>query len=494
LRERPASRLLLIGLDAGDLAFLRARSGALPTFGRLLGSGRLFETRSPKALSGAVWPTFYTGHHPGEHGIYQHLLWDPARMGLRRIGPDWCLRRPFWADLEARGERVAVLDVPYSFPVTLQRGVEITDWATHGQTHPFACNHPHVASQIRRQFGRSPIGRETPVAKTPAQLARVRRCLIESAARKAELTSELMRELEWDVFIAVFGELHRAGHTLFSALDEPDAGDVESPLLDVYRAVDRALARILKSVDLERTTVLLFSVHGMARDKSQAHAVRPLMDRLNERFLEHNFGEAHLRRRRRGLIRGLRGRAPVRLQHAVGAVAPDAVRRWVVEQEIVGGLHWPRTPGFALRTDIRTELRLNLKGREAMGMLEPGSCLHHRYLEWLRKAIEPLCDAQSGAPLVDEVVGVHELFPGAHADGLPDLVLTWRDEPPARRLASPTLGQLEVTPHVARGGDHTDVGFGLLFGARANAEGLPPLAETTDFASFVRNLSERGRL
>ena len=82
-------------------------------------------------------------------------------MGLRLIGPDWCLRRPFWADREEKGRKVTVLDVPYSFAGALKQGVEISDWGTHGQTRPLAANRADVR-EFLRGFGPSPIGRETP--------------------------------------------------------------------------------------------------------------------------------------------------------------------------------------------------------------------------------------------------------------------------------------------------------------------------------------------
>ena len=134
-------------------------------------------------------------------------------MGLRLIGPDWCAFRPFWADLEDRGRNVVVLDVPYTFPVFLKRGVEISDWGTHGQTRPLAANRADVREFLRK-FGPSPIGRETPVKKTPAQLDAIHKSFSKSVDRKRDLILALMKRFDWDVFIATFGELHRGGHTV----------------------------------------------------------------------------------------------------------------------------------------------------------------------------------------------------------------------------------------------------------------------------------------
>jgi predicted AlkP superfamily phosphohydrolase/phosphomutase len=475
-------RVLAIGVDAADLRYLETRRRHLPAFSRLLDQGRVFRPAAPKALSGSVWPTFYTGKHPGHHGIYQHLVWDAKRMGLRRIATDCCEATPFWHALEQRGHDVIVVDVPYSFPTYLKRGVEVTDWGTHGQTYPLAGNRAEV-TKFLRSFGASLIGRETPVKKTARQLDGIRRRLIESAARKGELISRLIHEFPWDVCIAVFGECHRGGHTLFSDEDEPESAAHETPLLDIYRAVDRALSRILVEVDLESTAVLLFSVHGMMRDNAQGHLVRPMMRQINRTFLGTADSGGS------GIIRRLRGAVPPRIQHAIGAAAPDVVRQWVVEQEIVGGMDWARTPGFALRTDIRTELRLNLRGRERAGTLERQSADCAAYRELVKQAFVELRDAHSNARLVDEVVDIPKLFPGERSHALPDLVVTWKHAPAARIVHSPRIGTLEVQPTGARGGDHTDFGFAVVATSGAGSENLPPLNTTWDYAEFVSHLA-----
>ncbi len=487
-------RLLALGLDGAEYDFIRTRADALPALAGLLERGDLHRIEAPKALSGAVWPTFYNGAHPGVHGVYQHLVWDAERMGLRRIGPDWCYYQPFWKDLEADGHRVVVLDVPYSFPTALEQGVVITDWGTHGQTWPLAASRPDVAKLLRR-FGPSPIGRETPIQKTDVQLAGIRRTLEKGAARKGDLICELMKDLDWDVFVAVFGETHRAGHLFFSERDDPGVPPDGAPtqMLEVYRAVDRAIARVLEEAGPD-TAVLLFSVHGMMQNPAQEHVVAPLMSRLNARFVEEHLGLAPPPPQSGGGIVGaLRRTVPSRLQYTIGALAPDAVRQWVVERQVIGGLDWSRTPGFALRTDIRTELRLNLKGREASGILERGSDLHHRYVEVMREVFTNLHDADSGAALVDEVVDIPGEFEGPRSDYLPDFAVTWREEPAAARVTTPLLGTVRVDRPGVRGGDHTDFGFCALAPHEGMAtDGLPEPKSIPDLATLIR--ASAGRL
>jgi hypothetical protein len=220
------------------------------------------------------------------------------------------------------------------------------------------------------------------------------------------------------------------------------------------------------------------------RDNAQGHLVRPVMQQINRTFLGTGKGGS------RGIIGRLRELVPARLQHAAGAAAPDAVRQWVVEQEIVGGMDWPRTPGFALRTDIRTELRLNLRGRERAGILDTQSAGYAAYRELVKQTFLELRDTAIGTRLVDEVVDIPQLFPGKQSHALPDLVVTWNQAPSARHVHSPRIGSLEVEPMGARGGDHTDCGFAVVATPDGDTNNLPELNTTWDFAAFLSQLAQ----
>lgn len=250
------------------------------------------------------------------------------------------------------------------------------------------------------------------------------------------------------------------------------------------KAVDRALATIVEQMDTQ-TTVVIFSVHGMAGDYAQGHLVRPLMKKINEVFLD-TYCRIPPKRawRANSVIPYLRKAVPPRWQYAVGASSPDAVRQWVVEKEMIGGLDWKVTPAFALRTDIRTELRLNLIGRESEGMLEPQGERRDAYVRFMKAVFLELCDRDTGARLVDEILDTHEIFPGDRTASLPDFVLTWHPRPFVKHVYSPFIGDLSSDQQPgARGGDHTDDGFAIVPSGMA---GLHPLQHIKDIAAFSK--------
>ena len=64
-------RLLMLGLDAASLTFIRDNLSRLPVLASVLETGSLRELETPAVhLSASVWPTFSTGKPPGDHGQY----------------------------------------------------------------------------------------------------------------------------------------------------------------------------------------------------------------------------------------------------------------------------------------------------------------------------------------------------------------------------------------------------------------------------------------
>ena len=132
--------------------------------------------------------------------------------------------------------------------------------------------------------------------------------------------------------------------------------------------------------------MIFFSVHGMMRDFGQNHLVKPLLDRLQMLFLRRHWGRDASTGKTGGLVGRLRKVVPSRLQYAIGKSAPDRVRHWVVEREIIGGVDWSQTPGFSLRTDVRAELRLYLLVAKRRASLKSNSASSRAYVASLRRA------------------------------------------------------------------------------------------------------------
>ena len=479
----------MIGLDAASLDFIEESQAALPNLRRLLdvGVSHRLRSRSGDLFPASVWPTFYTGTDPGRHGVYYPLQWDAETMSLRPMA-DLLYCEPFWNELERRGCRVVALDVPVTWRSRLRRGIEITDWATHETIQGFFARPPELEREIRRQFGARSIGPEIPVRKSHRQLSGLRDEVLRSAAKKGALIRWLLKRHEWDFFIAVFGETHRAGH-LFWPADSAGDDAIDVPiraLLDSYQAVDRALGDILEIVLDGKTTLILFSVHGMGTNRSQDHFTRPIMDHINEHFAARIGTTAG--RRPRSVMRVLRERLPPQLQHAIGRAVPLRWKDAVVNRAFTEGYDWARTPGLAILGSVTGFVRFNLRGREKAGMLDPGSELHRSYVRWVQDAFHGWRAADTGAPLVKDVALTCERLAGERRHYLPDAVVRWADRGPISRIRSDALGAIDVRPPTGRSGNHRADGFAIVVDPAAERGRQIAPADIVDLAPMVSRL------
>jgi predicted AlkP superfamily phosphohydrolase/phosphomutase len=469
----------MLGLDAAELALIEVQRAALPNL------GRLFEAAPPRRLDstagllpGSVWPTFSTGARPGVHGIYHHLQWDASRMGLRRVAADWLDCSCFWSAIEEAGRSVCVIDVPMTVRNGVREGIEIANWGSHDELRAFEATPASVGRELRRRFGRHPMGPEIPVEKTAGELARIRRDLVAGARRKGELARWLYGLRCWDLFLCVFGETHRGGHLLW-----PDRED-DSALLDVYRAVDEGVGTLLDSVAPD-SVVVLFALHGMGANTSQEHVVPPVMDRIHSGIESDRAGPTPSLPRP-GAMRLLRERLPARFQNAVARGVPVAVRDWVMDRQIRSGHDWPRTRGLALLADLNGYLRLNLIGRERAGALDAGSAQHLALLARWERAFASLRDGESGEPLVESLIFDDRDLGGPRRAALPDAIVTWRPAPPAERVDSALLGSFRVRRATGRGGNHRSAGFLSVVDPARQLPALPAPRHIADLAGWVR--------
>ena len=252
--------VVMLGVDAASLDVIKTNLHRLPTFQRLLEAGSYHSLSSwGDLVPGSVWPSFASGSPPGEHGIYHHIQWNPNAMRLQRITADWLDYKPFWRDVAAAGKKVCAVDVPMVFPSRNTSAVEILSWASHDQLVPFHCNQPVIERELCQRYKLNPLGYEIPVSKSPTTLKAVRDRLVASARQKGELTRWLLELEKWDLFISVFGEIHRGGHLLWSPT--PDAGGGPSEdLLAVYQAVDASLGLFGDAIDKQSGATLFCSL------------------------------------------------------------------------------------------------------------------------------------------------------------------------------------------------------------------------------------------
>ncbi|NNF11891.1 MAG: hypothetical protein HKN72_01630 [Gemmatimonadetes bacterium] len=480
------SRVVLIGFDSATPEILERGmdEGWLPNMTRLRERGAYGRLQSTSDwLVSSHWSSFSLGVPPNEHGCYHFLQWRPDSMALERNEPAWMIREPFWREAAATGLRVVTMDVPYTHGPRVPHGtVEMSGWATNELTFPPYADPPWLERMAAEAYGGSlrragqGLAFEQYAPRPMDDLLRIREQLVDIADRASRLSLDVMDRAPWDLFVTVFGSVHRAGHMLWSGSSV--RGEVtgqtddrmQEALRDVYVAVDQAVGRVFEAVD-DNVTVLVFSLIGMGPNTSRTDLLPTMLARILS-----GDSEAAADHDKLGLIKRLRGAVPLRWRHAIKAALPLAVQDRLSTFWRAGRIEWARTRAFSLTADVHGYVRINLRGREAEGVVEPGA-EYDRLCAEIAEGLLDFRDAATGEPVVDEVARSDVLFgSGARLDALPDLIVRWASTPcaPTRSVTSPRFGSIPwPTPGKnpnGRSGNHTAEGFVLASGPGIEAD------------------------
>ena len=495
--DSPRAPVVAIGLDAADWSLIErwARDGTMPNMKRLYeqgARGRLISTVD--WLAGTPWPSFYTGSYPPDHGFLFHLQWRPATMRHERPSNDWLPMTPFYRRFGDYGKRVIAIDVPITYAADSLNGVELTSWSTHDKVTPPTSYPRDELDWITREIGSEPITIEQAGVQKVGPLLKLRDELIASAQRQARLCEVLMAREAWDFLIVALGAAHRAGHKLWDrssvASVTPDEGaEYDRALRDVYVACDEAVGRILKKAGPE-ATVLCFALHGMETNRSRFDLVPGMLERVLAGGEPKKGGVAG-----RSVLEGLRSALPVEWRSAVKERLPpewqDQLSRFwrgVDEKD------WSRTPAFPLMGDLQALVQINLKGREAEGIVEPGRA-YDELCDRIAEGLLTFKDADTGERVVRDIGRGDSLYPDARYDvGIPDLVIRWVDSPALahRAVVSERYGAVDWPcpgrPLDGRSGHHGPQGWLLAAGAHIEAGSDLGAVSAFDFNATIHEL------
>ncbi len=489
--------VLMIGLDAAEITLIERwmDEGALPNLSKIREQGSFARlTSTAKWLVGSCWPSFYTGTPPSTHGMYHYLVWRPEMMRSERPSPDWMPMEPFWRDLEKVDRRAVVIDAPLTYAPPAFDGVEIAGWATHETLEAPSSHPPELIDRITRTFGTPPLGLEQINLSSAHELIAVRDECIRTTELASEAGIRLMGEEPWDLFLICFAATHRGGHQLWdqrNLIGEASPRERETltgALKDIYVACDAAVGRLIEAAPGDPVT-MVFSLHGMGPNTARADIMREML----ERVLEGN-GETAKPLGVQRSARLLRGLVPLRWRTAVKTALPMAVQDRLTLFWRTGGIDWASTRAFVPFGDLEGYVRINLRGREAAGIVEPGA-ESDALMADIAEGLLTFVDEDTGEPVVAEVERSDRVFPeGPRRHNLPDLIVRWSPRPAAghRRITSTRYGSVYWPtpgyPAQGRSGNHWPDGFLMARGDGIPASGDTIGADILDLAPTIIDL------
>ena len=219
--------------------------------------------------------------------------------------------------------------------------------------------------------------------------------------------------------VAVFAESHSAGHQFWAyqpALPDPKPGGDEtlaSAIRTVYEAIDREVGRTLAVLPPDTNVVVVSSV-GLGDYFPTTGATSSF---LRELGFQSPGAPGTSSLRPLDLARRI---LPERMRVTTSRRLPRETRERLLADQFRSGSDWSRTRAFAIPSPYTSLVRLNLRGREPEGIVEPGGDAE-AVLDELERELGRLTDPVTGEPAVRRVARTRELFGADASDALPDL-------------------------------------------------------------------------
>lgn len=422
--KRPGSRVLIIGLDGGMWSVLDRfmELGRMPCLAELCKTGHrseLLSTNPP--ITPVAWSSFATGMNPGKHGIFGFLSpqSDPKGYFPPPVRRESVCAPSLWRRVSDAGLRTVVLSVPLTYPPEPVNGYVVSGMFTPesagDSTYPKSLAGELEARGMMPKF-RLDFTLRAGKGRRAELLAKV---LDEDAheyfADLGDMTERLRRaalhlaEEPWDLLVAVFMGTDRLQHVLWDEVMKCDSDSVLGQRIgDFYGHVDDAVADLVAAAGDDSVTMIM-SDHGFGPCAGSCSMTSWLIDQ----------GYAfHQPKRLYGVARaaldatGMKGLA-TRLMSKKRGVA-KAMRRSFIP------LDWSRTRAFFQSGTYG--IRVNLRGRENEGIVEPGEDYESLRSE-LRERVLGMRDPATGNRVVTEALLAEEVYSGEQAEWAPDIIL-----------------------------------------------------------------------
>jgi predicted AlkP superfamily phosphohydrolase/phosphomutase len=506
------SRVFMIGWDGAtfDLIDPWVKAGKLPNIARLMENGVHGPLRSSMPpWTFVAWSSFLTGKNPGKHGVYDFFRPKPGSYELEFTHGGHRHGASFWRLLSRAGRHVVSISVPCTFPPEQVNGIMISGFDVPGggagsYVDARGMYPPELFEELKQNVGLYPLDAKVMKEINEGRLDGIMERIIDVIRRKAAVAKYLLREHPWDCFMILFGESDGCGHHFWKYMDKDSplhdqgAPGMSDAILQVYQELDRQLGDLTADLPPD-TTFLMMSDHGFGGVGNWV--VYPNCWLQEQGLLRFRGG---LKRRLSRVLDEMKiwsvGHLPPKVKRVVYRMAKGYLAH--LEASVrYGTINWGATQVFFDENPYYPTLRINLKGRQPQGVVEPGK-EYEELRDRLIGMLEGWRHPETGEPLVEKAWRREDVYSGSHVDLAPDIVVKWalhKGYSYAFRLSSKSLrGRWleKADPQDAKNqvyfsgksGTHRD--YGIFFGrgpslrAGARIEG----ARITDLAPTILHL------
>lgn len=317
--------------------------------------------------SAVAWTSLSTGVVPARHGIFDFVWPRPGQYHMRVLIGDDRRVPALWTHASAAGARVAVVNIPTTFPAEPVNGLMISGMDAPSlearSVHP-----PGLLDEMQSVEPDYRIVSKAHLRATQGDFDAAERELIDVVRARAALTAHLAGKRDMDLVMVNLEATDGAHHFFWQHFDpsHPRHDAVRSSpwtgtIGRVYQAVDEGLARIIDAYGPD--TVFVVSDHGGGPSSDW---VLFMNDWLSD--------EGFLKIRRRPLTRvarfahhAARSRLSLPMRRRLQPLLGGRIER-AKALALYGDVDWARSVAYA---PMIPAVLLNEEGRRPEGIVKP---------------------------------------------------------------------------------------------------------------------------
>jgi predicted AlkP superfamily phosphohydrolase/phosphomutase len=422
-----SARLMILGLDGASWRLTQklVADGRMPTIGRILaeGAGGPLYSTVPD-VSPTAWASFMSGKNPGQHGVYGFGMKVPGSYFLEPFSSRGRIPvQSLWGALSSKGKRVAVINVPMTYPPEPVNGIMISGFGTPDDTGNRFVYPPELIDELRSKLGPYILDvhwNQYEKLGIPALLEANH----QMTQRRAEYGLHILGRESWDLFMLAFVSTDRLQHCLWQYLEptkplSTEEQGIRNQVLDYYDYLDRVLADFLAASP--DSNVMIMSDHGFGPCSAAVNVNTWLQEQGYLSWNKTNEALLHLRWLAK-LVKslGINRESFGRFAKLFGM---NEYRHLEKLSHRSNNMDWDKTRAFSYTP---SGIYLNLKGRERRGIVEPGAEAE-RLMDEIKERLEDLKDPATGQRVIHRVARGHEVYSGPRVELAPDLMIAEAD-------------------------------------------------------------------
>ena len=411
-------KVFLLGLDGMTLRIVEPyiKAGLLPNFQKVIDNGScgiLRSTIPPTTPPG--WTSLSTGKNPGKHGIFEfrRKIGYKTELITKNISPH---AEPIWNILSRNGKKVAVINMPFTYPPDKVKGIMISGLMTPNVNKDFV-----FPEEARKDLFSLVPDYQLDVDDKEFMFSGDKDKLFDGVFKITEHCRKLMlhflEKYSWDLFFITFLGPDRLQHFMWD-----DILSMEPKCVDYYKLLDDILGELLEKMD-SQTVLCVASDHGFRATKKIFYInnffkeIGSLQTRdkqsIKKRLFKLNISGVN--------IDGILNRVKlIQFKKYIPVFLKHYARKFFVTPHGLGEseVEWEKTKVFGL---LGTTVFINLKGREPKGIVERAD--YQNLCEVIINELLKVEDPETGERIIKSVYKGDDIYSCETDEERPDLVV-----------------------------------------------------------------------